>query len=358
MPSLFSARLLRDLGITRVARVTGLDRAGVEVACAVRPLGHVLQVCNGKGASWEQAARSAVSEAAELWASERVDPTRLLLAAPSEMTARFGRERVWGPSRFGVQDAGRLSWIELEQTVEGGGVWVPASLVHCPPRGAPLFGLPGLSWTSNGCAAHVSAERALRHALLEVIERDQLARALPQGWTRAQVRKRRLGGLPAPVRERVDALERQGFRCILIDATPDRSFGIPIAGALLLDEERGPVPLTAGYSAAATAEAALIGALEEAAQSRLTDIHGAREDVEPMPSHEVDEVASWLSHEEGSRRISEMPKVPAREASAPALARRLARRGVLCAHARWRTPDGSLEIVKVICPRLRRSELL
>src|SRR5947208_11733958 len=41
--------LQRAIGVTRVARVTGLDRSGIEVACAVRPLGHVLQVANGKG---------------------------------------------------------------------------------------------------------------------------------------------------------------------------------------------------------------------------------------------------------------------------------------------------------------------
>ncbi|HET9751640.1 MAG TPA: fatty acid-binding protein, partial [Myxococcales bacterium] len=64
--------LLRAIGVTRVARVTGLDRCGVEVACAIRPLGHVLQVCNGKGETWEEARATALSEAAELWAAERV----------------------------------------------------------------------------------------------------------------------------------------------------------------------------------------------------------------------------------------------------------------------------------------------
>jgi ribosomal protein S12 methylthiotransferase accessory factor len=53
-----------------VARVTGLDRArGLEVACAVRPGGHVLQVANGKGETWAEAERGALLEAAELWAA-------------------------------------------------------------------------------------------------------------------------------------------------------------------------------------------------------------------------------------------------------------------------------------------------
>ena len=50
-------RLSRAIGVTRIARVTGLDRCGVEVACAVRPAGHVLQVSNGKGETFSQAAQ-------------------------------------------------------------------------------------------------------------------------------------------------------------------------------------------------------------------------------------------------------------------------------------------------------------
>src|SRR5205814_4199131 len=78
--------LLSALGVTRIARVTGLDRAGVEVACAVRPGGHVLQISNGKGESWEEARASALSEAAELWAAER--PHELIYGSSSELALR------------------------------------------------------------------------------------------------------------------------------------------------------------------------------------------------------------------------------------------------------------------------------
>ena len=69
--------------MTRVARVTGLDRSGIEVACAVRPLGHVLQVANGKGEGWDEARASALSEAAELWAAER--PRELVHGSAREL---------------------------------------------------------------------------------------------------------------------------------------------------------------------------------------------------------------------------------------------------------------------------------
>src|SRR5207248_9304865 len=95
----------RAMGVTRVARVTGLDRSGVEVACAVRPGGHVLQISNGKGESWEQARASALSEAGELWAAER--PHGLIYGSPSEL-ALLG-ENVLYPNDLVAPQIGRAS---------------------------------------------------------------------------------------------------------------------------------------------------------------------------------------------------------------------------------------------------------
>ena len=50
------------IGVTRIARLTGLDRTGIEVASAVRPRGHILQVSNGKGRDWFSAERGALHE--------------------------------------------------------------------------------------------------------------------------------------------------------------------------------------------------------------------------------------------------------------------------------------------------------
>src|SRR5437773_12007187 len=92
--SCYTARrmeLEKALGVTRVARVTGLDRSGVEVACAVRPGGHVLQVSNGKGETWEEARATALSEAAELWAAER--PRGLVYGSRRELGSK-----AWAPA--------------------------------------------------------------------------------------------------------------------------------------------------------------------------------------------------------------------------------------------------------------------
>jgi ribosomal protein S12 methylthiotransferase accessory factor len=61
----------------------------------VRPLGHVLQVSNGKGVTFAQAQASALGEAAELWAAERVVPEELVYGTPGGMRERHGTRAVW-----------------------------------------------------------------------------------------------------------------------------------------------------------------------------------------------------------------------------------------------------------------------
>src|SRR6185295_14826201 len=72
-------------GITRVAEVTGLDRIGIPVALAVRPNSRSLSVSQGKGALKDEAFISAVMEAMELAAAERL-PDCLKWASLAEMT--------------------------------------------------------------------------------------------------------------------------------------------------------------------------------------------------------------------------------------------------------------------------------
>ncbi len=54
-----------QLGITRLARVTNLDRIGIPVFLAVRPNARTLAVTQGKGIDDEAARASALMDAAE-----------------------------------------------------------------------------------------------------------------------------------------------------------------------------------------------------------------------------------------------------------------------------------------------------
>jgi ribosomal protein S12 methylthiotransferase accessory factor len=287
------ASLARALGVTRIARVTRLDRAGVEVACAVRPGGHVLQIANGKGRSFQEAAAGALLETAELACAEHVVAADLRWASEDELRER--RARFVPAAELGGESDGRrrVAFREARDLVSGAEVLVPAAAVHVPPEGGPLLGLTGVRWTSNGMGAHPRWEAALLHALLEAVERHELARALPEGWTEEEVRARHVP--PAALERAAPAvaalarrMERRGLEVHLFDLAPGDPIGLPVAGALLVDRERGPVPLTAGYAARLDVAHALEAALLEAAQSRLTDIHGAREDVGGMDERGVE----------------------------------------------------------------------
>jgi len=312
-----------------VARVTGLDRPGVEVACAIRPGGHVLQVSNGKGFTWNEARASALSEAAELWAAERPRAPELVFASVDELGSSANvvypddlvAPRLWSQRT-------RIAWVRASD-----GAFVPAQAVYCPPQGGPPLGPAVFRWSTNGMGAHRIQRRAVQHAVLEALERDQLARALPNGWTARAIALRKLEASSLPLwRQLRDArLEAHVFDL--------SSRGFPVAGAVLIDLDEGPIPIAAGYCCALTPLRAVNGAMLEAAQSRLTDVHGAREDVAHVaPPRGLREAC------ERARPVRSMGEMPTARRVPPLTYVELA--------------DEPLHVVKVIAPDLRVTELL
>lgn len=253
--------LARRFGVTRLARLTDLDRCGLEVVAAVRPRGHVLQVSQGKGLTLEAARWSALGEAIELAAAEAPDAARRSFGPPPD-------DALWAPGDEAI------AWVAGERLDSGEPVSVPADAVYCPPGGVAWLGPSSSTWRSNGLGAHpTSRARAVEHAVLELAERDALARVAPDGWTPALALR-----CVEPPKALAGKLAARGFELYVADLTPPGD-ALPVAGALLFDVEDGPVPLTAGYACRRGFDAAATAAVLEAAQSRLTEIHGAREDV-------------------------------------------------------------------------------
>ncbi|MHB1843397.1 MAG: YcaO-like family protein [Deltaproteobacteria bacterium] len=384
-----STSLLAALGISRVARLTGLDRTGVEVAVAVRPEGHVLQLSNGKGRTFALARATAISEAAELWAAERVEASELIFGSTRGLAKRRDTVLI-SPEQLasdGSLVAPRLSgpdtilaWRRGVELGSGRPALVPAHAVHCPPPGSPSLGPAALSWTSNGSAAHPRRAAALRHALLELCERHQLEATLPDGFTPKAIRRRRLDprslAAAAPrAGALLGAISAKGLTLELLDLTPSAAghsratekkarlgaagVGLPLGGALLFDED-GPVPLAAGYACGLTRDQALCGSILEAAQSRLTEIHGAREDAGEGPPRAWRQLLRWIERSPKTDAV----RMPTRADGADGVAvarilRRLARAGHPQAIAVELSPPGfPLTIVKVVIPGLARSRLL
>jgi ribosomal protein S12 methylthiotransferase accessory factor len=356
------------MGVTRLARLTGLDRTGVEVASAIRPLGHVLQVTNGKGLAFADAAAGALLEAAELHAAER--PAADAWGSADALAARLGDGAVISPAALDPAgepgwDGVSIAWRRGTDLLSGRAVLVPAHAVHVSPPGAPPLGPALARWTSNGMGAAPRRERALLHALLEVAERDALARALPDGFTDGELARRLLApGRLARAAPRAAALAAslggRGLEVHLVDATPPPGRGeLPCAAALLV-EEHGPVPVAAGYACRLGRDATLLAALLEAAQSRATEIHGAREDVAVGDRHAAAPLAAALRAARPRRAAAALPDWPGGpgRAGVRRVLAALRRRGA--SHVVAVDLDGppGVAVVKVLAPGLLLSELL
>ncbi len=159
----------------------------------------------------------------------------------------------------------------------------------------------------------------------------------------------------------VERLGISGLQARLFDLDPSPGPGVvalPLAGALVFDVQRDVIPLTAGYAAGVTREQARLGALLEAVQSRVTDTHGAREDIGPMPADGVRRLRAACEAPTRRRGTRLAPGRVDPGGSAPVIAalHRAGHReiGVVV----LASVDEGAAVVRAFVPGLRRSELL
>ncbi len=274
-------------GITRLARQTGLDRIGIPVWAAMRPNSLTLAVNQGKGIDDDFAMASAVMEAVEFAIAEH--PERVTrLATRSALVAEGAR--VHDPVRLmpagaSLPDGDELAWLEGRQLLGGDAVWVPLEAARLDHTGY-VFG--GMSRSSNGLASGNDLDEAVLHAVCELVERDAATLHAFRSWDDLE----QLMVDPASFEdESVDALADRiweaGVELRLFDLTTD--IGIPVIQAVLRDrgrEVRAQFDLAAGTGCHPVASHAAVRAITEAAQTRVTNISGARDDLDPAEYRE------------------------------------------------------------------------
>jgi ribosomal protein S12 methylthiotransferase accessory factor len=272
--------LVGDFGITRVANVTGLDRIGLPVVMVARPNARSIAVQQGKGLSLDAARASGLMEAVESFHAEHILlPVRLASRRELEPAVRLVSPATLPhalTSRY--HDDLPMLWIEGRELLAGEPVWLPYELVHAnftlpQPPGSGCF--PA---STNGLASGNHPLEALVHGLCEVIERD--ATTLFHALDRPGRDARRLD--PASVtddtcREVIERLEEAGFGLGLFDCTTD--LGVPCFRALLLDQRHPYEHIGIGAGCHPARDVALLRALTEAVQVRMTYIVGARDDL-------------------------------------------------------------------------------
>lgn len=260
-------------GITRVADITSLDRIGIPVFSSIRPMAEMgaITVYNGKGATPAEARVSAMMEGLERYSGEAKD-RELTMGRYSDLSQE---QNALDPRELilptGADPDALVPWIMGTDLMNDEEIMVPANAVFHPLAHSYklLF-----RTNTNGLASGNEFEEAISHGLSEVIERDAWSLVEASRNTGPRV-KNIEDGLAGDL---LDKFARAEVEVILRDITSD--IGIPTCAAISDDLRlRDPTLLTTGMGTHVSARVAVLRALTEVAQSRLTQIHGAREDT-------------------------------------------------------------------------------
>lgn len=262
--------LMAGLGITRVADVTRLDDIGIPVFQAVRPKSRNLSVSQGKGVTRELAMVSAVMESVEGRAAEEV-PVAVPRARQADLPIRLGYPLAClARARYAeAAAAAELDWAAAVSLVTGGPTLVPAAAVSLDWTRRERWRPRMFDSNSNGLASGNSWSEAVLHGCYELVERD----AVFGGGRGRQIA---LDSVTAPETARmIEQILSAGNR-LTLRFYPHKT-GLPAFSARITNEI---LPHDfAGFGCHLDTDIALSRAITEAAQSRLTEIAGSRDDI-------------------------------------------------------------------------------
>lgn len=304
------------LGITRVANVTGLDHLDIPVYVACRPNSRSLSVSQGKGYSHPAAQVSAIMESVESYHAETIH-LDLKLGSQNEIGYEFNCVDTVRLARHKNIDLDkRMLWVEGIDLFTRLGKWIPFESVHLDYR----FPLPNCNGSfissSNGLASGNSYHEALIHGICEVIERDALtlwSLNTPEEQSSRKIsidtikdiraieilEKFSIAGIDVGIWDITSNLDVPSFLCRIIpQMEPDISGLRPASG----------------MGCHLSKDVALLRALTEAAQSRLTFISGARDDLSREDYQKYLQIEEYQRWQEsirslGPRNYSDIPNV-------------------------------------------------
>ena len=273
-------------GITRLARQTGLDVLGIPCFAAIRPNARTLSVNMGKGVDDAAAMASAVMEATEYAIAEA--PEVEAIHATVGAIRQAGREvfdvSPWLPQGHAIPDDLELSWLEGRDLFSGSSIFAP--------RDALIIGgaetLADISQSTNGLASGNTLDEATFHALCELVERDATTLWIFKSDAAAGATRIEPSAFADPlVDDLARAVRDAGFHLTLFDQTT--AIGLPVIFALLSPAGEATTryfDLAAGCGCHPVAARAAIRAITEAAQTRVSNIAGARDDFDPAEYHQ------------------------------------------------------------------------
>jgi putative methanogenesis marker protein 1 len=271
------------MGITRIANVTGLDRLGIPVYTACRPNSRSLSVSQGKGYTHDAAKASAVMESIETYHAETIQ-SPLKLCSYNEL--RFSDNVVNVACVSKPKDSvftanQRLLWVEGVDLFSQQKKWVPYETVHLDYRTPLLSGQGCFTSSSNGLSSGNHYHESIIHGLCEVIERDALTLWSLKDAEQQMADKIDLGTIDdLRCRDIIGRFMGANIEVGIWDITS--SIGIPAFLCRILpnvESDMSGIRPASGMGCHLSKDIALLRAITEAAQSRLTFISGGRDDL-------------------------------------------------------------------------------
>lgn len=271
---------LAAMGITRIADVTGLDHIGIPVCMAVRPNSRSISVSQGKGVTLNLAKASAAMESIESYHAENIDlpvirSTYNELCAQNLLAADPGKLLLDNPGLYHPDL--ELFWVRGTELLSEQEIWVPHDAVSLDFT-TPAEG--GFLKNSNGLASGNHITEAISHAICEVVERDAIT--FYRLGLNDRVKRLDLATVDSALFQQIFSAIRQAeLELIVYDCTHE--IGIPSFESALVESAAAsqihPSKFSSGSGTHLSKEVALLRAVTEAIQSRLTVIAGSRDDL-------------------------------------------------------------------------------
>ena len=270
---------LKKIGVTRIADITDLDRIGLPIYTAIRPTAQdgAISIYGGKGIFKSNAKASAIMEAFERYSAEKQDNDKSIIASLDEINEKgeyIHPESLNLPKDFKKESINsmKIEWSQTCDIISNRKVYVPTNAIFHP------YTYPESLFKSNtnGLASGNILKEAILHGIFEVIERD--------AWSIFELTHKNYAQIDIDtiksdlIQDTLSKFTSQGINIKLMDFTAD--IKVPTIAASADDTiTKDAGLLTLGMGTHLDPEVAVLRALTEVAQSRATQINGAREDT-------------------------------------------------------------------------------
>ena len=269
-------------GITRIADITDLDRIGLPVFTAIRPTAEdgAISIYGGKGITKDHAKASAMMEGFERYSAEKQDDDETIISTVDEISTKgeyIDPKTLNLPQKYEKEEISQipLEWNLATDIISNKDYYVPSNAVFHPythDNDIQSF----FKSNTNGLASGNILEEAILHGMFEVIERD--------AWSIFELTHKNYSQINLDtieselINNTIEKFESNGIKIKLMDFTAD--IKVPTIAASADDTvTKDAGLLTLGMGTHLDPEIAVLRALTEVAQSRATQINGAREDT-------------------------------------------------------------------------------